>query len=380
MKLAMSAKLFSLVCASTLALGSFAPALADAGAANNDAAVKAESTDTSTKTSVTETETSTTVETTKTEAVTRATTPATTHTETVTTTTTTTTKKKPRIGLALGGGGARGAAHVGVLKVLLEEGIPIDMIAGTSIGSVVGGLYSAGMPINELATKFEGSELMRNFMTVPISVRVVAAPALITPRFLGHHPYDGLYNGVKFRNYANKLAGNNTEISKLKIPFAAVVTNVVDGESCRLTSGDLGTAMQASTAVPGLRKPVQIGDKLYCDGGLICNVPVSHVREMGADFIIAVDIDEPLNPVCISKFRKIGSMSKQALRIQLNNQDVEQCKDADIVIHPDTDGISLISRKKIDGQRGLEAGEKAARAVLPELKRKLAEMGVICSK
>ena len=101
---------------------------------------------------------------------------------------------------------------------------------------------------------------------------------------------------------------------------------------------------------------------------------------MGADFVIAVDIDEPLNPVCISNFRKIGSMSKQALRIQLNNQDVEQCKDADIVIHPDTDGISLISRKKIDGVRGLEAGEKAARAALPELKRKLAEMGVLCSK
>lgn len=372
MKLAMSAKLVSLVCASTIALGgSFAAAYAD------DAAVTSSE---SSKTAVTETETSTTVETTKTEAVTRATSPATTHTETVTTTTTTTIKKKPKIGLALGGGGARGAAHVGVLKVLVEEGIPIDMIAGTSIGSVVGGLYSAGMPIKEIATKFEGSELMKNFMTVPISVRVIAAPALIAPRFLGHHPYDGLYNGVKFRNYANKLAGNNMEISKLNIPFAAVVTNVVDGESCRITSGDLGTAMQASTAVPGLRKPVQIGDKLFCDGGLICNVPVSHVREMGADFVIAVDIDEPLNPVCISNFRKIGSMSKQALRIQLNNQDVEQCKDADIVIHPDTDGISLISRKKIDGVRGLEAGEKAARAALPELKRKLAEMGVLCSK
>ncbi len=163
-------------------------------------------------------------------------------------------KGRPRIGLALGGGGARGAAHVGVLKVLQEEGIPIDVIAGTSIGSVVGGLYASGMNIDELATKFEDAELMKEFMTVPISVRVLVAPIMVMPRFFGYHPYDGLYNGVKFRNYANKLAGTHNTIEKLKIPFAAVVTSVVDGESCRITEGDLGTAMQASTAVPGVSR------------------------------------------------------------------------------------------------------------------------------
>jgi len=289
-------------------------------------------------------------------------------------------KGRPRIGLALGGGGARGAAHVGVLKVLQEEGIPIDLIAGTSIGSVVGGLYASGMNIDDLATKFEDAELMKQFMTVPISVRVLVAPIMVMPRFFGYHPYDGLYNGVKFRNYANKLAGTHNTIEKLKIPFAAVVTSVVDGESCRITEGDLGTAMQASTAVPGVRKPVQIGQKLFCDGGLICNVPVNHVRDMGADFVIAVDIDEPLKPVPLDNFRKMGSMSKQALRIQLNYQDVDQGKDADIVIHPDTEGIGLLSRNKGDAKRGYEAGIKAARAAMPELKRKLTEKGILCAK
>ncbi|OPZ81832.1 MAG: hypothetical protein BWY75_03465 [bacterium ADurb.Bin425] len=101
---------------------------------------------------------------------------------------------------------------------------------------------------------------------------------------------------------------------------------------------------------------------------------------MGADFVIAVDIDEPLVDQPIKNFRKIGSVSKQALRIQLNAQDVEQCKDADVVIHPDTKGISLISRKKADGMRGYEAGVKAAKEMMPELKRKLAERGVLCSK
>jgi NTE family protein len=92
--------------------------------------------------------------------------------------------------------------------------------------------------------------------------------------------------------------------------------------------------MQASTAVPGLRKPVEIDNKLYCDGGLICNVPVDHVREMGADFVIAVDIDEPMVEVPLKNFRKIGSVSQQALRIQLNAQDNMYNKNADVVIHP----------------------------------------------
>ncbi|CAN5379921.1 hypothetical protein BH11CYA1_BH11CYA1_22840 [soil metagenome] len=288
----------------------------------------------------------------------------------------TTKTKRPRIGLALGGGGARGAAHVGVMKVLLEEGIPIDLIAGTSIGSVVGGLYAAGYSVDDLAIKFDDSELMKNFMTIGLKLRIAIAPVMFMPRLVGYHPYDGLYRGIKFRNYANKLAGENNEISKLSIPFAAVVTDLVDGNSHRLTSGDLGTAMQASTAVPGLRKPVQIGDHLYCDGGLINNLPVNHVREMGADFIIAVNIDENLTDVPLKTFRKAGSVSQQALKIQLYNIDKKANETADITIHPNLDGISLISRNKKDGNRGLASGMEAARQAMPELKRKLALLGV----
>jgi NTE family protein len=289
-------------------------------------------------------------------------------------------KKRPRVGLALGGGGARGAAHVGVMKVLLEEGIPIDLIAGTSIGSVVGGLYAAGFSVDDLAEKFDDSELMRNFMPVGIKVRIAVAPIMFLPRLVGYHPYDGLYRGVKFRKYANRLAGENTEISKLSIPFAAVVTDLVDGNSHRLTEGNLGEALQASTAVPGLRKPVQIGDHLYCDGGLINNLPVNHVREMGADFIIAVNIDEDLEEVPLKTFRKAGSVSTQALKIQLYNIDKKANETADLTIHPNTNGISLISAHKKDGNRGLLAGVEAARKAMPELKRKLAEIGITPTK
>ena len=102
---------------------------------------------------------------------------------------------RPIVGLALGGGGTRGAAHVGVLRVLEEEGIPIDCIAGTSMGAIVGGLYSAGVPLDTIQKTFDDGKLMHSYMTVPLFVRILAAPVLLLPRVVGYHPYDGLYNG-----------------------------------------------------------------------------------------------------------------------------------------------------------------------------------------
>lgn len=283
-------------------------------------------------------------------------------------------QRRPTIGLALGGGGSRGAAHVGVLKVLKEENIPIDMIAGTSIGSVVGGFYAAGISLDRIGEVFEKKIFTKEFTPMPI-LRLALEPAALTLRLFGRKPYDGLYNGDKFRKYANGVTGSK-KIEQLSIPYAAVVTNVVTGQSCRLSEGDLGLAMQASTAVPELKQPVQIGDKLFCDGGLINNVPVNHVREMGADFVIAVDIDEQLKEVPLDKFRGLGSMGRQALRIQLSTFDLPNRKNADIFINPDTTGINLVSFKKGDGKRGIEAGIAAAREAMPEIKRKLALIGV----
>lgn len=282
--------------------------------------------------------------------------------------------KRPRIGLALGGGGSRGAAHVGVLKVLKEENIPIDMIAGTSIGSVVGGFYAAGVPLEQISEVFEKNEFTKEFTPMPI-LTLALEPTLIMARLFGYKPYDGLFNGTKFKKYADKMTGSKN-IEQLSIPYAAVVTDVVTGKSCRLTEGSLGLAMQASTAVPELKRPVEIGDKLYCDGGLINNVPVNHVREMGADFVIAVDIDEQLKDAPLKKFRALGSMARQALRIQLATFDLPNRKNSDVFINPDTTGINLVSFKKSDGKRGIEAGIAAAREAMPEIKRKLAEIGI----
>ncbi len=311
---------------------------------------------------------------------------ATTTTAGETTTTETTTNitpakklERPRIGLALGGGGSRGAAHVGVLKVLKEENIPIDLIAGTSIGSVVvGGYYAAGTSIDEIEQLFKNGRFTKEFTPMPY-LRVATEPLELAARLVGYKPYDGLYRGWKFRGYVKKQLNDKT-IEQLSIPYGAVVTDVVSGKSCRLTTGDLALAMQASTAVPGLKKPVQIGERLYCDGGLINNVPVSHVREMGADFVIAVDIDETLKDTPLKTFRGLGSMARQALKIQLATFDVSNAQKAEVYIHPDTTGINLVSFKKSDGETGYEAGVAAARAAMPDLKKKLAAMGLVCQK
>ncbi len=280
-----------------------------------------------------------------------------------------------KVGLALGGGGSRGSAHVGVLKVLVEEGVPIDLIAGTSIGSVVGGFYSYGMSPDAIAFEFTKDHFIKEWMPRPLLVKMLFIPYEQSPRLIGIKPYDGIYKGERFQNYVNKVC-NGARIEQLKIPFAAICTNVVDGKSYKIREGDLGTAMRASTAVPGLKRPVQIGDKLYCDGGLICNVPVEHVKEMGADFVIAVNIDEHVSEVPLHKFRALGSMAKQALRIDLNHSDAELCAKANVVIHPNTDGITLISRKKSDGVMGIEHGVRAAREAMPEIRSKLLAAGI----
>ena len=228
--------------------------------------------------------------------------------------------------------------------------------------------------MEKLNKLFEQNTFTKEFAPVPI-LRLLIEPAELMLRLVGYRPYNGLYHGWKLKKFVRKET-NNKRIEDLRIPFAAIVTDVVSGKSHRITQGDLGVALTASTAVPVLRKPVQIGDRLYCDGGVINNLPVDHAKEMGADFVIAVDIDEHLKERPLKDFRALGSMGKQAIRIQLARFDEPSGKSADFYIHPNTTDISLVSFKKKDGKRGIEAGIKSAREAMPELKRKLAELGL----
>lgn len=283
--------------------------------------------------------------------------------------------RRPKLGLALGGGGGRGSAHIGVLKVLEQSGLKFDYICGTSIGSVIGGLYASGTSPDNMEKYFVAG--MHRFMTVPLWARIAIAPVMFTPRMVGFHPYDGLYRGNKFRKYVVEgMSEEEQKIENMKTPFGAVVLSLLDGKPYIIRKGNFGYAIQASCAVPSLRKPVEIDGQLFCDGGVICNLPVKQCREMGADFVIAVNIDEPFKKEPLDKFRKAGSVSKRMLKWALYANDAPQEALSDVLIHPFTEGISLLSAKRSDARHGVRAGEKAALKALPEIKEKLSKYGI----
>lgn len=279
-------------------------------------------------------------------------------------------KHRPKVGLALGGGGMRGAAHIGVLEVLEREGIRVDCIAGTSMGSVVGGLYAAGVPICEMEDKFTRGMLMKHFMTAPIGVRLAVAPAFLPLKAVGSHQYDGLYRGNIFRKFLDKsIPLGDKNIESFKIPFCAVALNLIDGKPYALSKGNFGRALQASCALPMLRRPVKIDDKLFVDGGVLVNLPTQQVRDMGADIVIAVDIDERIDELPMEEFEKFGSVAHRVISLHLAKVDQESLKQANIVIRPEVNGIRMVSTKRKDARSAVAAGIAATEKALPEILR-----------
>ncbi len=279
--------------------------------------------------------------------------------------------RRIKVGLALGGGGTRGAAHIGVLRVLEKEGIPIDYVAGTSIGAIVGGLYCAGASLDDIETMVAKNTLKRAYFTVPLWFRVAVIPVFLIPHTVHHH-YDGLYRGKKFANFLNKSVGvENQKIENFKIPFCAIAASLSDGKSHSIKTGNLGTALQASSAIPILRRPVELNDDLYVDGGIVNNLPVEEVRAMGADIVIAVDVDEKLNGHDIKQFKKIGSVGNRVINMILCRVDKESLKSCDVLIHPDVNNIGLLSLNKKDAYRAIEAGKTAAQDKLSQIREVL---------
>lgn len=270
-------------------------------------------------------------------------------------------KKRPKIGLALGGGGTRGAAHIGVLRVFEKEGIPIDCVAGTSIGAIVGGLYCSGVSLDELESIVQHKSMMKAYNTVPIWLRVALTPIFALPHLVHCSHYDGLYRGKKFAKYIDKCVGEKHRcIESTKIPFRAVVTSLIDGKAHTLYKGDLAQAIQASSAIPVLRRPVEIDGNLYVDGGIVKNLPVDDVRDMGADIVIAVNIDETFDGTKLERFKKIGSVGNRVINIILCRVDEDELNKADVVIQPAVNDIKLLSTNKADAIRCIRAGETAA--------------------
>lgn len=263
------------------------------------------------------------------------------------------TPRKIRIGLALGGGAARGFAHIGVIKALEAQGIHVDVVAGTSAGSLVGALYAVGndgFALQKLALAMDEAAI--SDWSVPLFSKV-----------------SGVIKGEGVQNYVNK-AVNNLPIEKFKIPFGAVATDLRTGQPILFQRGNAGIAVRASSAVPGVFQSVKIGDHTYVDGGLVSPVPVRFARQMGADFVIAVNISA--NPEAQAASSSSIDVLLQTFAIMGQTINQYELKNADIVLQP---GLGAMKGSDFASRNvAIMAGEQAALAAMPEIKRKLRQM------
>lgn len=275
-----------------------------------------------------------------------------------------------KIGLALGGGGGRGAAHVGVLKVLQEENVPIDFVCGTSIGSVVGGLYASGVPLSKIENLVLDKHIMRAYYSMPVPLRMSLLPLDLIPRGLGIHRLVGLNKGDKFGRFIEKnLPEGCTQIENTQIPFSCVTTDLITGDPYVLSSGSMCKAIQASSAVPFLKKPVELNGKYLADGFINgSNLPIRECRAMGADLVICINIDGPVKSVPIKNLHHTRPYRHQIANIVLRTLDVERAKEADLLISPDVSEMRLLTASHSDIKKAMDAGERAAREALPQIR------------
>jgi NTE family protein len=253
----------------------------------------------------------------------------------------------PRIALVLGGGAAKGFAHVGAIKALESQSIKPDIVVGTSAGSMVGALYAAG---------YDGFELQR--LSLDMTESMVSDWSL---------PNRGFLRGEALQEFVNKNVQGRT-IEKLPRKLAIVATDLNSGEPIVFERGDTGMAVRASSSVPGVFQPVRIGTREYVDGGLTSPVPIKVARGLGADIVIAVDISARPSPKPLS-----GTIDVllQTFTIMGNALAATELPQADVVIKPDISRLSAIDFAS--RHLAILEGERAGLAAMPALRAKLAE-------
>jgi NTE family protein len=255
-------------------------------------------------------------------------------------------KRPPRLGLALGGGAARGFAHIGVIQVLEEAGIRPDLVVGTSAGSLVAALYAHGKTGTELAS-----------MALTMDESAITDWAF---------PSRGMIRGEALARYVRDQTGGQL-IEQMKMPLGIVATDLDSGVGVLFRRGDTGTAVRASSSVPAVFQPVKIGEREFVDGGLVSPVPVRFAREMGAEMVIAVDISTPPDGAATDGTMKLLLQTFAIMGKSINRFEL---READVVLRPGLVGVS--SADFTARVRAIRAGREKATELLPEIQAKLA--------
>jgi NTE family protein len=289
--------------------------------------------------------------------------------------------QRPKIGLVLGGGGAKGAAHIGVLKVLEEQRIPVDYIAGTSMGAIVGALYASGLSAAELEKVitaidwddiFSGESDRRDIdyrrkredyeILTGLSLGIKNGKVVMPRGLIKDQKANVLFETLMLHT------SDTDDFDKLPIPFRAIAADLETGEMLVLKRGRLADAARASMSVPGVFPPIELNGRILIDGGIVRNLPIDIVREMGADIVICIDVDKPLT----SRKDIVGSFSvlNQMINIMMKKNVKEQVKTLgpqDVYINPELGELGSTDFDKAAEISRL--GEKAAREKIDSLKR-----------
>lgn len=260
-------------------------------------------------------------------------------------------KEPPKVALVLGGGSAKGFAHIGVIRALEQEKIPIHMIVGTSVGSLIGGLYAANPDTFQLewtAFKIEKNDIL-DF-------------SVVYSKF-------GPVQGVRLEQFVDQIA-KVKKVEDTKIPFYPIATDLNTGETVVLEKGALGKAIRASSAIPGVFVPVSFGNRLLVDGGVTANVACDIARSKGANIVIAVTLQKDIKDY---EIHSVVDVIAQSINIMMHESTKAKLKYADVIIEPDTRGVSMFdfSKKKVLMEEGIKAGKKA----LPQIKELLSRHG-----
>lgn len=286
-------------------------------------------------------------------------------------------KQTPRVALALGGGGVRGAAHVGVLRVLQQEGIPVDYVVGNSMGAVVGGLHCAGVPLDRIQAMLSDGSLVNAYLPHLLWLRIMLKPVHDLFHIGTRKPYAGLVSGDKLKAIIDKQLGNpNVAVEDLKTPFACIAVSLIDGQAHVLSKGKIADIIRASATIPMLLRPVPIDGHLYIDGGVRNNLPTNEARHSGAKVVISVEIDADMTPVPAKKFTSFQTVFDRVVNATLEQLDEDKVHGADIVIRPQLINIPILSKDKKYVDEAVRQGEIAARKELPRIRELLKQAAV----
>lgn len=283
-------------------------------------------------------------------------------------------KNFPKIALALGGGGARGCAHIGVLKSLAREGIPVDMIAGTSIGAVVGAIYAKTGDVAAVEKRFveflKSEEFKRSGLDLfkrkePVENFFGQVASIIKKRIVVNlaQSKTSLVGGKRLER-AMKFLIPEGRLENTKIPFYAVASNIMNGKQVVFETGEMRDAVTASASIPGFVPPYPLNGSLLVDGSVVCPVPVEPLRERGADFVIAVDVGQDFNEH--ASLENVVDVIFQTNHMTARHYNLHLLKQADAVVRPNVGLVHWSEFKLLHYM--IEEGERVTQQTIPEIR------------